>query len=398
MERPPTPAEVTGRGKGGRHLLPERPFGCFAQKVPATFSAAEKREGDETMRTAPTSPLPSPPSAFDALLLVSFGGPESLDDVMPFLENVVRGKNVPPERLREVARHYELFGGVSPLNGQNRALLAALVAELHANGLHLPVYWGNRNWHPLLGDAIAQMAEDGVQRALAFVTSPFGSFPSCRQYIEDIELARQEVGSEAPQIEKLRLFYNHPGFIEPMAERVAAAWDEIPPERRDDTLLLFTAHSIPIAMAERSPYERQLREASRLVAELLAESHPRGVMFDVVFQSRSGPPSQPWLGPDIRDRIRQLPAEGIRDVVVVPIGFLAENIEVVYDLDIEAAALCEELGVNMLRAGVLANHPRFVRMIRELVVERLDPSSPRLSLGSDGPWPDQCPTDCCKPA
>ena len=336
---------------------------------------------------------------FDALLLISFGGPEGPDDVMPFLENVVRGKNVPRERLLEVARHYELFDGVSPINGQNRALLAALVAELNANGPPLPVYWGNRNWHPMLDDAVAQMAEDGVQRARAFVTSPFGSYPGCRQYLEDIELARQTVGLAAAKIDKLRLFYNHPGFIEPTAERVAAAWDEIPPERREDALLLFTAHSIPVAMAERSPYEQQLREACRLVAEPLAVVQDAANIshrWSLAFQSRSGPPSQAWLEPDIRDRIRQLPAEGVRDVVLVPIGFLAENMEVVYDLDVEVAGLCDELGVNVVRADVVANHPRFVRMIRALVIERLDPASPRLALGSDGPWPDECPADCCR--
>jgi len=346
-----------------------------------------------------------PPSSYDALLLVSFGGPEGPDDVMPFLENVVRGKDVPQQRLLEVARHYELFDGVSPINGQNRALLAALVAELNANGPQLPVYWGNRNWHPMLADAIGQMAEDGVERALAFVTSPFGSYPGCRQYIEDIERARQEVGPAAPHVDKLRLFYNHPGFIRPTAEHVAAAWSEIPPERREDALLLFTAHSIPTAMAERSPYERQLREACRLAAEPLAiisplpkgEGTSNSIAWDLVFQSRSGPPSQPWLEPDIHDRIRHLRAEGIQDIVVAPIGFLAEHTEVIYDLDVEVAGLCDELGINMIRADVVANHPRFVRMIRELVVERLDPSSPRLALGSDGPWPDECSADCCRP-
>lgn len=360
------------------------------------------------MRSVPTSPLPLPPSSCDALLLVSFGGPEGPDDVMPFLENVVRGKNVPHERLLEVAKHYELFDGVSPINGQNRALLAALVAELNAHGPQLPVYWGNRNWHPMLADAIAQMAEDGVRRALAFVTSPFGSYPGCRQYIEDIERAREEVGPDAPQIDKLRLFYNHPGFIEPMADRVAAALAEVPPERRDRAHILFTAHSIPQAMAERSPYERQLHEACRLVEwsvvggqwsatpNLKISKSPNPQPWDLVFQSRSGPPSQPWLVPDIRDRIRQLHADGIEDIVVVPIGFLAEHMEVIYDLDIEVAVLCEDLGIHMFRAGVVANHPRFVQMIRELVVERLDPKSPRLSLGPDGPSPDECPADCCR--
>jgi len=375
--------------------------------------------------------MPSP----DAFLLISFGGPEGPDDVMPFLENVVRGKNVPRERLVEVARHYELFDGVSPLNDQNRALLAAVAEEFNAHDLRLPIYWGNRNWHPMLADTVAQMADDGVQNALAFVASPFGSYSGCRQYLEDIEQARQEVGPSAPAIEKLRLFYNHPGFIEPMAERVAAAFQEIPPERRPLAKLLFTAHSIPISTAERSPYERQLREACELVAsgrwsvagnrgqgsgdrgQLLAKpqavlssdlqssisdltsSNPQSPILNpyfLTFQSRSGPPSQKWLEPNIADSIRRLHAEGAADIVVAPIGFSAENMEVLYDLDVEAADLCDKLGVNMVRAGVVGCHPRFVRMIRELVVERLDPSAPKLFLGDSGPWPDQCVDDCCR--
>jgi protoporphyrin/coproporphyrin ferrochelatase len=345
------------------------------------------------MRNLPPSPFPPLPSyPYDALLLVSFGGPEGQDDVMPFLENVVRGKNVPRQRLEQVARHYEHFDGHSPLNMQNRTLLAALVAELNAHGPRLPVYWGNRNWHPMLDDAIEQMAEDGIGRALAFVTSPFGSYSSCRQYIEDIERARQAVGSTAPQIDKLRLFYNHPGFIETMADRTRAALGTISAERRRRVRLIFTAHSIPADMADNSPYEQQLHEACRLVAEQLGAS-PTAWML--TFQSRSGPPTQPWLGPDIRDHVRELHSAGVEDIVVVPIGFLAENIEVLYDLDMEVAALCDELGVHMVRAGVAANHPRLVQMIRELVEERLDPTVPRLALGNDGPWPDECPAKCC---
>jgi protoporphyrin/coproporphyrin ferrochelatase len=361
-------------------------------------------------------------TGYDAILLVSFGGPEGPDDVMPFLENVVRDKNVPPERLKEVAGRYTLFDGVSPLNAQNRVLLGALVAELNAHGPKLPVYWGNRNWHPMLADAVQQMADDGVQKALALVTSAFGSYSGCRQYLEDIEQARREVGPEAPRIDKLRLFYNHPGFIEPMAERVAAALERIPPERRGRAKLIFTAHSLPAEMAERSPYERQLREACRLVVEsgewrvergtvpIFADTAkpssakmglsplPQAQEWQLVFQSRSGPPAQKWLGPDIRDYLRQLYAAGeVKDVVVVPIGFLAENLEVVYDLDVEAAELCEELGINMVRADVVGSHPRFVSMIRELILERIDPATPRLALGLDGPWPDQCPGECCKP-
>lgn len=364
------------------------------------------------MNSVPPSDLRPPPFSYDALLLISFGGPEGPDDVLPFLENVVRGKNVPQQRLLEVVRRYELFDGVSPINSQNRALLAALVAELNAHGPQLPVYWGNRNWHPLLTDTVRQMAEDGVRRALALVTSAFGSYSACRQYIEDIDHARQEAGPETPQIDKLRLFYNHPGFIEATAERVAAALGEIPIERRSGVRLIYSAHSIPIAMAQNCPYEKQLREACRLVTEHveqkaeggrrkgeiqpLAASQPGNPLWDLVFQSRSGPPSQSWLEPDIRDHIRRIQAtDGLTDIVVVSLGFLAENLEVVYDLDVEARELCEELGINMVRAAVVGSHPRFVQLIRELVVERLDRSSPRLALGADGPWPDQCDADCC---
>jgi ferrochelatase len=312
---------------------------------------------------------------------------------MPFLENCVPGKNVPPARLQEVARHYEPFGGVSPINAENRALLAALVGYLNAHGPHLSVYWGNRNWHPLLADAVGQMAEDGIRSALAFVTSAFGCYPGCRQYLEDIQRARADVGPEAPQIHKLRLFYNHPGFIETVSDRARDALDEVPPQQRDASRLVFSAHSIPLRMAKSSPYERQLREACRLVADRLGRSE-----WELVYQSRSGPPGEPWLEPDIRDALGRLASQGVRDVVLVPIGFLCEHMEIVYDLDIEAAAVCGGLGLNLVRAEVAGTHPRLVRMIRELVVEQLDPSAPRLALGSQGPWPDRCPDDCCPSA
>jgi protoporphyrin/coproporphyrin ferrochelatase len=349
----------------------------------------------------------SPPLAYDALLLVSFGGPERPEEVLPFLENVARGKNIPRDRLLEVAQRYELFGGASPLNSELRALLAALITELNAHGPQLAVYWGNRNWHPLLADTLRQMADDGVRRALAFVTSAFGSYPGCRQYQEDIDRARAEVGADAPTVDKLRLFYNHPGLIEPMAERVAAALQEIPPERRAATELIFTAHSIPTAMAQNSPYEQQLRQACRLVCERIGWEEGREGKTDagwqLVYQSRSGPPSQPWLQPDIRDYLCELANHrtgaqrmDVQDVVIVPIGFLCEHIEIVYDLDVEAAQLCEQLGLNMIRADVVGCHPRFVQMIRELVLERIEPGVTRLALGTLGDWPDQCPADCCR--
>jgi ferrochelatase len=276
---------------------------------------------------------------------------------------------------------------------------------LNAHGPRLPVYWGNRNWHPLLADVVGQMAEDDVHHALAFVTSAFGSYPTCRQYLEDIERARDAVGEEAPAIDKLRLFYNHPGFIEAMADRVIAALGQLPAERRAAAELIYTAHSLPAAMAQRAPYEHQLREACRLVTERampLAASQPTldstasspSVRWQLVFQSRSGPPEQAWLAPDIRDRVREM-GGSVRDVIIVPIGFLAENIEVIYDLDVEVRDLCDELGINMVRAAVVGSHPRFVQMVRELILERLDPSRERLSLGADGPWPDPCPAGCC---
>lgn len=312
--------------------------------------------------------------------------------MFPFLENVVRGRRIAPERLREVAEHYFMFGGASPINQQCRALLAAVLAELNAHGPRLSVYWGNRNWHPLLPDVLRQMAADGVRRAVALVTSAFGSFSGCRQYLEDIEAARRAVGPEAPHVDKLRLFFNHPGFIEPMAERVASALGSIAEEERGRTRLVFTAHSIPVAMAAACEYETQLREACRLVAEIV-----RWPQWDLVYQSRSGPPQQPWLEPEIKSHLRGLRQAGeVSNVVVVPIGFLGEHMEVIYDLDVEVAGLCRELEIHMVRAAPVGTHPRFVTMIRELIQERIEPSAPRLALGTLGPSSDACPSDCCR--
>ena len=327
---------------------------------------------------------------YDALLLVSFGGPEGLEDVMPFLENVLRGRNVPPERMRAVARHYELFGGVSPINAQNRRLIAALEKELAEHGPRLPVYWGNRNWHPLLPDALRQMARDGVRNALAFFTSAYSSYSGCRQYRENVARAQEEVGPDAPRVEKLRAFYNHPGFVGPNVENVRAAFDEIPAGRRADARLAFTAHSIPLAMAAGCDYETQLLETCRLVAAGAGRENWR-----LVFQSRSGPPSQPWLGPDILDHLRELKEAGAEDVVVAPVGFISDHMEVLYDLDTEARAVCRDIGLNMVRAATVGAHTEFVRMIRELVLERVDPAAPRRFLGTRGPGHDVCPADCC---
>jgi len=362
--------------------------------------------------------------AYDALLIVSFGGPEGPEEVMPFLENVLRGKNVPRERMLAVAEHYRKFGGVSPINAQNRALIAALREELDAHGPRLPIYFGNRNWRPMLADTLRQMTADGIRYAAAFFTSAYSSYSGCRQYRENIAVAQAEVGPGAPQIDKLRVFYNHPGFIEPMIERVAAAFERIPAERRAAAGLVFTAHSIPLAMSQGCRYEEQLREASRLVAagvgrgSLLEkgtgtstqrENHgdtsgllgasplfqQAGGGWDLVYQSRSGPPSQPWLEPDIGEWLEKAHTAGMRDVVVAPIGFISDHLEVVYDLDYEAQERCAALGLNMERAATVGTHPRFVRMIRELLVERMTPGADRLALGDFGPSHDVCPIDCC---
>jgi len=328
---------------------------------------------------------------YDAILLLSFGGPEGPDDVLPFLENVLRGKHVPRERMLEVAEHYRRFGGVSPINQQNKGLIAALEAELAEQGPALPIYWGNRNWHPLLGDTLRQMADDGVRRALAFVTSAYSSYSGCRQYREDVDRARQELGSQAPEIDKLRVFFNHPGFIEPMVDSVVDQLNHVPAARRSQTLLLFTAHSIPSAMAENCRYVAQLKEACRLVAQ--AAGHQR---WELVYQSRSGSPKQPWLEPDVCDRINQLVSEEkLRELVILPIGFISDHLEVLFDIDIEARELCERLGVTMHRAATVGTHPRFVQMIRELIVERISDESQRLALGDLGPSHDICPEDCC---
>jgi ferrochelatase len=327
---------------------------------------------------------------YDAILILSFGGPEGMDEVMPFLENVLRGRNVPRERMLEVAHHYELFDGVSPINAQNRALIEALRAELEAHGPRLPIYWGNRNWHPFLSDTVRKMADDGIRNALCFVTSAYSSYSSCRQYLENISRARAEVGDRAPRIEKLRAFYNHPGFIEANRERVRAALEKIPAGRRSRTPLAFTAHSIPRSMADNSDYLAQLMEASRLVAEGLGHESWR-----LVFQSRSGPPAHPWLEPDILDHLRALKADGAQDVVVSPIGFISDHIEVLYDLDTEALALSRELGINMVRAATAGTHSAFIGMIRELLLERINPGTERRFLGERGARADVCALDCC---
>jgi ferrochelatase len=327
---------------------------------------------------------------YDALLVVSFGGPEGPDEVMPFLENVLRGRNVPAARMQEVADHYHHFGGRSPINDQCRALVAAVREELDRHGPRLPVYWGNRNWRPFLPETLEEMAHDGVRRALAFVTSAFGSYSGCRQYREDLDRARAAVGPRAPEVEKLRGFHDHPGYVLPLVDRAAAALARVPAQRREAARLVFTAHSIPTSMAAASPYVAQLRETAGLVAARLGRPE-----WTIAYQSRSGPPGQPWLEPDILDHLRVLAESGAREVVVAPIGFVSDHMEVLYDLDVAAGACAAQLGLVLVRAATAGVHPRFVQMVRELLEERLSPDAARLHLGALGPSPDTCAHDCC---
>jgi ferrochelatase len=328
---------------------------------------------------------------YDAILIVSFGGPESKEEVIPFLENVLRGRGVPRERMLAVAEHYYHFDGKSPINQQTRELIAALEAELEKNGPKLPIYWGNRNWHPLLTDTLRKMKDDGVRRAVAFVTSACSSYSGCRQYREDIARAQSEVGLGAPEVDKLRAFFNHPGFVEATVERVGDALRAIPLDSRENIQIVYTAHSVPLSMANTSDYVTQLEEVRRLVSGALG--HINDVL---VYQSRSGAPGQPWLEPDILDYLREVKANNRASAVAVaPIGFISDHMEVLYDLDVEAQELCNKLGLPMTRAKTVGVHPKFIGMIRELILERMNPELQRRAMGSLGPRTDICAADCC---
>ena len=308
--------------------------------------------------------------AIDAILIVSFGGPDGPDDVMPFLRNVTRGRRISDERLAAVAEHYYLFGGVSPINQHNRDLIAALASELARRGTDLPVYWGNRNWSPMLADTVAQMRDDGVSRAVGFATSAFGSYSGCRQYAEDIERARASVGPDAPVVRKVPPFWDQEGFLSAMAHNLAAALQAEPAAP-----VVFTAHSIPESMADTAPYEAQLDEACRRVAARASAGE-----WSLAYQSRSGPPRVPWLEPDIGDELDRLADAGADAVIVVPIGFVADHMEVVYDLDTEARQRADMLGLRLIRVPTVGTHPAFVKMIADLVLS---------------PPPAPCPVDCC---
>ncbi len=308
----------------------------------------------------------------EALLIVSFGGPEGPTDVMPFLQNVTRGRGISEERLAVVAEHYYQFGGISPINQHNRELITALTDEFASRDVQIPIYWGNRNWHPMLADTVTEMANDGIANAVAYVTSAFGSYSGCRQYAEDIVKAQTAVGAKAPLIHKLPPFWNQEGFLTTMAEHLATAQTTAP-----DAFVLFTAHSIPESMAATAPYVAQLQSACAQVAERAGTNSWR-----LVYQSRSGPPQVPWLEPDVCEELERLAETQTKNVILVPIGFVSDHMEVIYDLDIEAHKTAQSLGLRLLRVPTVDTHTRIVKMIADMVL---------------GPIPSPCPTNCCLP-
>lgn len=317
-------------------------------------------------------------SMYDAILLVSFGGPEGPDDVMPFLRNVVRGRDVPDERLQEVAQHYYHFGGISPINEQNRELLDHLTAALVNSSVKLPVYWGNRNWHPLLEGTVRQMQKDGVRKALAIATSAYSSYSGCRQYIEDIDRATAAVGDDTLTIDKLPPYGTQPQFIEANAEQLKKALAEF--SDPSAVHVAFTAHSVPMAMASRCAYADELNMVASTIAADCGVAD-----YKLVYQSRSGPTSQAWLEPDICDYIKSLNDSGVKELVISPIGFISDHMEVLFDLDTEARHLCDSLGMHMVRARTVGTDAKFINLLRELIVARID-----------GPDPGApCPQDCC---
>ncbi|MCQ4083011.1 ferrochelatase [Streptomyces sp. RB6PN25] len=355
------------------------------------------------------------PRPYDALLLLSFGGPEGPDDVVPFLENVTRGRGIPRERLKEVGQHYFLFGGVSPINAQNRALLDALRKDFAENGLDLPVHWGNRNWAPYLTDTLRTMVDEGHRRILTLATSAYASYSGCRQYRENLAdalAALEAEGRPLPRIDKLRHYFNHPGFIRPMTDAVLAALDELPAEVRDGAHIAFTTHSIPTAAADTSgpveahttdgeggAYVAQHLDVAAVIADAVREATGVDRPWRLVYQSRSGAPHIPWLEPDICDHLEELHAQGAPAVVMAPIGFVSDHMEVKYDLDTEAAAKAAELGLPVSRAGTVGADPRFAAAVRELVLERAaierGEAVERCALGALGPSHDVCPVGCC---
>ncbi|MFQ1002985.1 ferrochelatase [Modestobacter sp. SSW1-42] len=372
-----------------RHPLPDGvSITPAAQQPNEDPSLAVRNNGG----VAPSSD-PAPAGRREALLVLGFGGPEGHDDVMPFLLNVTRGRGIPPERLEEVAEHYHHFGGVSPINEQNKALISALEAELRSVGVDMPVYWGNRNWAPYVEDVWRQMADDGIGHAYVLATSAYASFSGCRQYHEDVARARVALESDpaapaGPTAEKLPHYFDAPGFVQANADALAAAIASLPAELRDGARLVATAHSIPNAMAavagpQGGAYEAELMAAAQAVVEAAAP----GRSFDLVWQSRSGPPSVPWLEPDVNDHLRALAENGEQAVVVFPVGFISDHLEVIWDLDNEALETAGELGLAFARAATAGTHPAFVTSLRELLEERRAGGEPRLGTN--------CPAHCC---
>jgi protoporphyrin/coproporphyrin ferrochelatase len=342
---------------------------------------------------------------YDALLLLSFGGPDRPEDVVPFLENVTRGRGIPRERLEAVGEHYFLFGGKSPINDLNRTLLDEIRADLAAHGIDLPVYWGNRNWDPFLADTVAQMKADGVTRVACFATSAYSSYSSCRQYRENLAAASEEGGAlgEGPVLDKIRLYFNHPGFLEPVVDAVVVATGSTP-EPGAEARLVFVTHSIPDTMNAGSgpmggAYLAQHLDAASYVVRRVAEVTGRTHGWDLVFCSRSGPPQVPWLEPDVNDHLEKLAVGGTQSVVLIPIGFVSDHMEVVYDLDTEAMATAERLGLDAVRVATSGTDPRFVAMVRDLLVERAAVErGETVQRSAVGGWPacwDRCAADCC---
>jgi ferrochelatase len=352
--------------------------------------------------------MPLDPTPYDALLVVSFGGPERPEDIVPFLENVTRGREIPKERLEEVGQHYYLFGGKSPINDLNREFVAALQEELRSNGIDLPVYWGNRNWHPFLAETLEAMRDDGISRAACFVTSAYASYSGCRQYRENLADAVAQVDG-APRLDRLRHYFNHPGFVEPMVDSTLAALADLRESTRHDARILFVTHSLPLQMNDSSgpvtaaggggTYVAQHLDVAEEIAERVRQETGHRYPHELVYCSRSGAPHVPWLEPDIVDRLEELAEAGTSGVVAVPIGFISDHMEVAYDLDTEAAAAAEKLGIDFVRASTAGLDPRFVSMVRDLVLERAktergeDPA--RASVGALPPSWDVCPPGCC---
>jgi ferrochelatase len=389
---------VTVPQRHGRDAAPRRPGtggrgptnGLVLGATPAAASGAEHVEV---------------PVAYDAILLASFGGPEGQDDVIPFLRNVTRGRGIPEERLEEVAHHYRAFGGISPINEQNRRLKAALEAELARRGIDLPVLWGNRNWEPYLADALAEANDRGLTRLIAIGTSAYSSYSSCRQYREDYASALEATGlGGVIEIDKVRQFFDHPGFVQPFIEGVRQGLADVAAAgiALADTRVLFSTHSIPSADAAKSGPHGGAYEAQHLaVAEVVMDAvggRPGEIGWDLVYQSRSGPPSQPWLDPDVNDRIRELAADGTKAVVIVPLGFVSDHMEVKWDLDTEVMETAAELGLFAVRVPTPGVHPDYVSGLVDLVLERVNgvPTADRPALTDLGPWYDVCRSGCCE--